>query len=86
MRQCIQQLDVEINDLQNRYSASFEEIKRVETIGRSKEIDLKNEIDMLNEEVETYISVKSYYRNLFLIRFFKTKTTDKKERRTRREA
>lgn len=59
LKHCIQQLDLEFRDMQNRYNESYEEIKHIETVAKAKETELKNEIDVLNAEVSVLSIARS---------------------------
>ena len=51
LKQCISQMDFDIRDMQTRYDASFEEVRRIESSYKNREMDLKNEVEVLSMEV-----------------------------------
>ena len=44
-------MDFDIRDMQTRYDASFEEVRRIESSYKNREMDLKNEVEVLSMEV-----------------------------------
>lgn len=44
-------MDLDLREMQNRYDASFEEVRRIESNYHRQEMDLKNEVEVLNIEV-----------------------------------